>query len=446
MKPLSRRTLLRGTGAALALPMFEAMLPRTAFAQGVGSLAGPANRLAFVYIPNGAIMPDWTPTETGRDYELPRTLSPLTDHKQKIMVLTGLAHDKARANGDGPGDHARDSATYLTACQARKTDGADIHLGKSVDQVAADVIGQSTRLPSLELGTEAGRQAGRCDSGYSCAYQSNISWRSATTPTSKEINPRAVFERLFGNDFEDLRARQERDFYRQSILDFVADDASRLRTQLGTTDRQKLDEYFTSVREIEQRIARSGDETVNQVPEGVEAPSGIPSDFAEHVRLMYDLMALAFQTDSTRISTFMLANSGSNRSYSEIGVSGAHHEMSHHRDEADKVANLQKIDQYLVEQFAYFLNKLDSIREGEGTLLDHSMIVYGGALSDANRHHHHNLPVVLAGGGCGLLDTGRHVKYDGEIPMANLFLSLLERVGVEEERLGDSTGRLDQLS
>ncbi len=430
----------------MALPLFEAMLPRTAFAQQAASLAGPANRLAFIYIPNGAIMPDWNPTGVGRDYQLSRTLTPLADHQRKIMVLSGLAHDKARANGDGPGDHARDSATFLTASQARKTDGADIQLGKSVDQFAADAIGELTRLPSLELGTEAGRQAGRCDSGYSCAYQSNISWRSATTPTSKEINPKAVFERLFGNDFEDLRARQERDFYRQSILDFVAEDASRLRDQLGTTDRQKLDEYFTSVREIEQRIARSSDDTINQVPDGTEVPDGIPSDYAEHVRIMYDLMVLAFQTDTTRISTFMLANSGSNRSYGEIGVSGAHHEMSHHRDEADKVADLQKIDQYMVEQFAYFLTKLDAVTEGEGTLLDHSMIVYGGALSDANQHDHHDLPVVLAGGGCGLLDTGRHVQYEGEIPMGNLFLSLLDRVGVEEERIGDSTGRLDQLS
>jgi hypothetical protein len=445
MKRLNRRTLLRGAGAAMALPLFEAMLPRSVFAQGA-SLAGPVNRMAFIYIPNGAIMPDWNPTGTGRDYQLSKTLAPLAAHQQKLMVLSGLAHDKARANGDGPGDHARDSATYLTGAQARKTDGADIHLGKSVDQFAADAIGELTRLPSLELGTEAGRQAGRCDSGYSCAYQSNISWRSATTPTSKEINPKAVFERLFGNDFEDLRARQERDFYRQSILDFVADDASRLRAQLGTSDREKLDEYFTSVREIEQRIARAADDTVNQVPDGVEVPDGIPSDFAEHVRLMYDLMALAFQTDSTRISTFMLANSGSNRSYPEIEVSGAHHEMSHHRGEEDKMADLQKIDLYMVEQFAYFLDRLDDITEGEGTLLDHSMIVYGGALSDANAHDHHDLPVVLAGGGCGQLDTGRHVEYDGEIPMANLFLSLLDRMGVDEERIGDSTGRLDQLS
>lgn len=444
MTRLNRRTILRGVGTALALPLLEGMLPKAVLA--AGDAAAAPLRMGFVYIPCGAIMRDWKPEAAGRDYVLPKTLKPLEKHKQQLLVITGLAHDKARPNGDGAGDHARDSAAFLTAAQPRKTAGADIHVGASVDQVAASKIGLATRLPSIEVGTEAGRQAGKCDSGYSCAYQSNISWKSPTQPMAKEINPKAVFERMFGDAREDSKSRQQRDFYRQSILDFVADDAARLKQQLGHSDRRKLDEYFTSVREVEQRIERTALEDKRRIPEVDPPPPGVPRDYAEHVRQMYDLMALGLQTDTTRIFTFMLGNSGSNRTYSELGIKGGHHEISHHRNEEENLVQLQKIDQYMVEQFAYFLDKLSAIPDGNGTLLDHSMICYGGAIADPNRHQHDDLPVLLAGRAGGTIDTGRHLKLDNSAPMANLFLSMLDRMGVEEARFGDSTGRLTQLS
>jgi hypothetical protein len=443
MTRLTRRAVLRGAGAALALPSLEALWPRTAVAAGTPPTA--PLRMAFIYIPCGAIMEDWTPQQEGTEFEFSKTLKPLEKHRDRVLVLSGLTHDKARANGDGAGDHARDSAAFLTASQPRKTAGADIQAGISIDQLIAAHIGNETRLPSLELGTEAGRQAGNCDSGYSCAYSSNISWKSPTQPLAKEINPRSVFERLFG-DGVDARARAERDFYRKSILDFVAEDAARLRTQLGQSDRRKLDEYFTSVREVEQRITEAAADARRRIPDVPPPPPGIPRDYAEHVRLMYDLMALAFQTDTTRISTFMLANSGSNRTYREIGVKGGHHEISHHRGDAEKIAWLQQIDQYMIEQFAYFLDRLRAIPEGDGTLLDHVMIVYGGAISDANRHSHHDLPVVVAGGANGAVQPGRHIRYPKDTPMANLFLSMAEQMGLKQERFGDSTGPLPKLS
>lgn len=442
MKPLARRTFLKGTGATLALPFLEAMLPGSAF--GASTVAAP-RRMAYVFVPNGVIVPHWTPAEVGADYTLPKTLAPLAACKDDLLVLSGLAHDKGRANGDGAGDHARSCAVFLTGAQPRKTSGADIHVGKSVDQVAADHVGRETVLPSLELGIESGRQAGSCDSGYSCAYSNNISWRTENTPMAKEINPRAVFDRMFGG-VEDTQAQVERNFYRRSILDFVATDAARLRERLGRTDRRKLDEYFSSVREIEQRIERTDEEARARIPD-MEAPQGIPRELTDHIRIMFDLMTLAFQTDSTRIATFMLANEGSNRTYREVDVKDGHHQLSHHRDDQAKIDKLQRIDQYLVTQYAYFLERLKSIPEGEGTLLDNSMIVYGCAISDGNRHRHENLPVLLAGRGGGTITPGRHVQYAGETPMNNLFLSLLDRMGVQGvDELGDSTGRLDQLT
>lgn len=440
MKPLARRTFLQGVGATLALPMLDAMRPARAAADG------PApRRLAYVFFPNGAIMPDWKPEAVGTDYELPRTLQPLAPYKSDLLVISGLAHDMARAHGDGAGDHARSCATFLTGSHPRKTDGADIEAGVSVDQVAASEIGKQTRLPSLELGIEAGRQAGSCDSGYSCAYSSNISWKSPSTPMAKEINPRAVFERLFGNGVDDAKARAERNFYRKSILDFVSDDAARLRARLGQTDRRKLDEYLTSVREIEHRIELSDVETKRQIP-GMAVPEGVPSQLSEHIRLMYDLMLVAFQTDTTRIATFMLANEGSNRAYREVDVKDGHHQLSHHRDDEKKVAQLQRIDQFLIEQFAYFLERLKATPDGDGTLLDHSMITYGCAISDGNRHRHEDLPCLIAGRGAGAVTTGRHMKIDTETPMANLFLAQLESVGVQRDRIGDSTGKLPGLT
>ena len=438
--PISRRTVLRGAGAAMALPLLESMLPRSAWAAPEKFIG---NRMAFVYIPNGAIMQHWTPQQVGANFSLPKTLQPLQSFQKDMLVLSGLAHDKARANGDGAGDHARDSAAFLTGAQPRKSD-SDIYVGQSVDQYAAERIGTQTRFPSLELGIESGRQAGRCDSGYGCAYQSNISWRTPTTPMAKEINPRAVFERLFGKG-DGQRAQAKRMHYRKSILDFVAEDAKALTDKVGGSDRRKLDEYFTSVREIEERLDRATADQPQVSPLMPTVPESIPDDWADHVRLMYDLMVAAFQTDSTRIITFMLANSSSNRSYKEIGVPDAHHELSHHRNDQQKMNRLQKVDQYMIDQFAYFLQKLKNTKEGDGTLLDHSMILYGCSISDANRHAHHDLPVLLAGGGNGTLKPGRHIRYEKETPMTNLFLSMLDKMQVEAGSFGDSTGRAAHL-
>ncbi len=438
--PLSRRTFLRGVGATMALPFLEAMLPKTGWA---AATAAP-NRMVFVFFPNGAIMPDWTPKSEGENFALGPTMEPLSKIKHKLCVLSGLAHDKARDHGDGAGDHARSAATFLTGAHPVKTHGADIRAGQSVDQVAAEKLGSRTRLASLELGLEGGRNGGECDSGYSCAYSNNISWRSATTPMSKEINPRSVFRRLFG-DQESLADKARRDRTRQSVLDLVAADAERLQQKLGRTDRRKLDEYFSSVRDLEQRIERSQKETAETPRPDYPEPTGVPRDADEHCRQMYDLLALALQTDSTRIASFMLANEGSNRSYPMIGVNDGHHHLSHHQNQQDWIAQLKKIDRYFITRFAEFLDKLDGIREGEGTLLDHSMIVYGSAIADGNAHSHHDLPIILAGGGNGTIRPNRHVVYPRETPMNNLFLSLLDRMETGVEKLGDSTARLTRL-
>jgi hypothetical protein len=441
MPQLPRRAFLRGTGAAIALPWLEAMLTRRAMAASAGDLP---RRVGFVFFPNGAIMPDWKIDQTGKDFEFSKTLKPLEPHRDSLLVLSGLAHDKARANGDGAGDHARSCAAFLTGMQPKKTSG-DIRAGQSIDQLIADRIGRETRLPSLEIGIEGGRQAGSCDSGYSCAYSNSVSWKSAATPMGKETNPKTVFHRLFGKN-EDRKAEAERDFYRKSVLDFVIDDTQKLTTQLGQSDRRKLDEYLTSVREVEQRIAATANKSEVGPPEDFVVPTGTPDDLTEHIKLMYDLMLLAFQTDTTRVSTFMLANEGSNRVYRPIGLNEGHHQMSHHRNDADKVAKLQKIDQYLVQQFADFLGRMKEIKEGERTLLDQTMLVYGCAISDGNRHKHEDLPILVAGGGGGTVRTGRHLRID-ETPMANLFLSIADRMGVDDVKsFGDSTNRLKELA
>jgi len=428
----------------MGLPWLEVMSSTAMAAPAVTAPATPT-RMAFIFFANGAIMPDWRPKGSGADFELSKTLQPLAPVKDDCLFLSGLTHDKARANGDGGGDHARNSASFLTASQPRKTGGADIFVGTSVDQVAAARLGSQTHLPSLEIGIEAGRKAGVCDSGYSCAYQSNISWKSPNQPMAKEIRPKLAFERLFGTSVTDIKKRQERDFYRTSILDLVSDDANRLKGKLGSTDRQKLDEYFTSVREIEQRIGRETPKK-NVVPPDFDVPEGVPAEVSSHIQLMYDILLLAFQTDTTRVATYMLADGGSNKTYSNLGVKGAHHQLSHHRDDADKVASLQKIDQYLVTEFSRFVQKMKSIPEGDGTLLDNCMILYGSGISDANRHHHHDLPIVVAGKGSGTIKTGRHLEFEKETPMANLYLSMLDRVGCPVEKFGDSTGRLSNLS
>lgn len=442
-RSIPRRTFLKGAGAALALPWLEIMRP--AALPAAEALAGkPPVRMAFIFVPNGVIQADWKPKTEGADYTLPWTLQPLASHKQDLLVLSELTQDNGRAKGDGAGDHARAASSFLTGAHPVKTAGADIRVGMSVDQLAASRLGDLTRLPSLELGIEAGRNAGNCDSGYSCAYSSNISWKTPTTPMAKEINPKLVFERLFGADEADPKERARRDAYRQSILDLVADDARRLQNRLGKTDRRKLDEYFTSVREVEQRIARSA-QAIADRPEDFTLPDGVPREFQEHVRLMYDLLVLAFQTDTTRIATFMVGNAGSNRAYTMIDVKEGWHSLSHHGNDKAKTDQLKKIDRYNIEQFAYFLQRLKSVKEGDGTLLDNSMIVYGSGLGDGNRHSHHDLPILLAGRGGGRIQSGRHIRYAPETPMNNLFLTMLDILGADVEKFGDSSGRLPRL-
>ncbi len=442
---ISRRTVLRGLGASVALPLLESMAPRTLLAAAGSPPPVPA-RLAFVFVPNGIHMPDWTPKAEGALKDLPSILQPLNAVKQHVNVYTGLAHDKARANGDGPGDHARCAATYLTASQARKTNGADIKVGVSVDQVAAQQIGNRTRYPSLELGIDRGANAGNCDSGYSCAYSANISWRTESTPTGKEINPRAMFERLFGEDAGEMTPAQARRLaYRKSILDFVLEDAKGLQNRVGVNDRRKLDDYLSAVREVERRIQLAERENIPVPDPAFQKPDGVPKSYLEHTRLMYDLMALAFQADVSRISTFMMANAGSNRSYPDLGVAEGHHGLSHHGRNAEKQAKISKINRFHMEQFAYFLEKLHGIPEGDGTLLDHSLIMYGSAISDGNRHNHDDLPILVAGGGSGATKTGQHLRMKRETPVANLFISLLQDVGVKVGAFGDSSGPLPEF-
>ena len=441
--PISRRSMLRGVGAALSLPLLDVMQPVKLL--GASPVAQGPRRMAFFFVPNGVNLPEWTPKQVGYDYDLPSILQPLKRIKDDINVLTGLTHDKGRANGDGAGDHARSASTFLTGAQPRKTSAGNIRVGISVDQIAAKTIGHATRFPSLELGCDRSRNTGNCDSGYSCAYSHNISWSSATTPMGKEIDPRLVFERLFGGETDkDSRAQAERNHLRKSLLDYVQDDARRLRDRLGSNDRQKLDQYLTSVREIERRVEVVDGSAASDID--FVKPEGIPDDYAEHVRLMSDMVVLAFQADLTRIGTCMYSRAGSNRSYREIGVPDGHHDLSHHGGNAEKLEKIRRINHYHIQQFAYFIERLKSIPEGDGSLLDNCMIVYGSGLSDGNRHNNENLPVLLAGGGGGTIESGRHVVYDVETPMNNLFLSLLDRMNVHVDRFGDSTGRLSNLS
>jgi hypothetical protein len=442
---LSRRTALKGLGATLALPWLEAMGPLTSWANGAtaASKAAP-NRTALLYVPNGKNMVDWTPKAEGELGDLPAILEPLAEHKKDFSILTGLTADKARANGDGGGDHARALAAFLTGAQPRKTDGTDIRAGVSVDQVMAARIGDQTRLASLEIGTEAGSMAGNCDSGYSCVYSSTMSWRSATQPLPKEVNPKLVFERLFAGGSAQEQAR--RAARRKSVLDLVKDDFRELNGRLGAHDQRKLDEYFAAVRDIEQRIERASKFPEPKVPAGVAAPAGIPASYAEHIRLMADLMVLAFQTDTTRVCSFVLANEGSNKPYPFINVSEGHHDLSHHGNNEQKKAKIREINRFHTTQLAYLLGKLKSVKEGDGTLLDHCMLAYGSGNSDGNAHNHDNLPILLAGRGCGTLKPGRHIVYPKETPLNNLWLAMLNRMEIKMQQLGDSSGELAQIA
>jgi hypothetical protein len=404
--------------------------------------------MAFTYVPNGIIMKDWTPASEGTGFELLRTLEPMKPFRDDMILMSGLMQNGGRALGDGPGDHARAAASYLTGAHPRKTAGADISVGVSVDQIAAQAIGSQTRFASLELGCEDGRQVGNCDSGYSCAYSNSVSWRTPSTPMPPEVNPRVVFERLFAgvDTTETPESRAKRERYNKSILDFIMEDTQQLQGNLGPTDRRKLDEYLYGIREIEKQIEAAERGSKDRPMPTMEAPSGVPVEFADHAKLMFDLQVIAFQTDLTRIATFMMAREGSNRTYREIGIPEAHHGLSHHRNNAEWIEKLSKINRFHMEQFAYFIGKLKSIPDGDGTLLDHVMVVYGSGISDGNRHLHDDLPVLFVGGGSGSFKGGRHVRYKQETPMANLFLTMLDRAGVRPETVGDSNGKLEHLT
>jgi hypothetical protein len=447
-KHLSRRGLLRGVGTAVALPVLDAMFPALSSAAKTAKRVAP-NRMVYVYVPNGVDMRNWRPDAVGTAFDLPKILSPLAPVRDNVIVFSGLKDHNGEALGDGPGDHARAAASFLTGVHPRKTAGSDISVGISVDQVAAQRIGSATRLASLELGCEDGHLAGNCDSGYACAYVNSISWRTPTVPNPPEINPRAVFERLFGSDEDaaDPSARARNAKLDQSILDLVSDDTKRLQRDLGPTDRRKLDEYLTAVREVERQVQvgeKQAAENNVAVP-NMPKPEGIPLEFAEHAQLMFNLMTIALQSDITRISTFMLAREGSNRSYREIGVPEGHHGLSHHRNDPALMDKVAAINHHHMEQFALFLQKMKATPDGDGSLLDHTMIVYGSGISDGNKHNHDDLPVLLAGGS-RVFKTGRHVKLSESIPVANLYLSMLDAMGVPTDKLGDSQGRLNYMT
>lgn len=429
----SRRHFLRAAGVTLALPALDSIGFR-AFAAPRPAI--PPKRLAFLYVPNGVNVAQWNLTGSGKDYSLSPTLEPLAGLKSEILPISNLRHESATWGEDGPGDHARATAAYLTGCRPRKTAGPDIRLGVSVDQIAARHIGQATRLPSLELSTDDARSSGKCDSGYSCAYQYNLSWKSPTQPIAAEQDPRAVFDRLFGRN----------EGARRSVIDAVRDDASDLKRRLGTEDAAKLDQFLDAVREVERRI-QTAESTPDPAFSSFKRPSGIPERYEDHIRAMFDLMALAFQTDSTRIVTFMLAHDGSNHSFPEIGVPEAHHQISHHRDDAEKLAKIAKIDRFYTTQLAWFLEKLQAIPEsdGKGNLLDYSMVVYGGCIKEGNKHSHEDLPIILAGRGGGTLEPGRHLVAPELTPMTNLYLGLVRRLGADIDRVGDSSGELAGL-
>lgn len=445
---ISRRTVLRGVGTVVALPLLEAMLPRprliAADVKPAEKAAAP-RRMAFIYIPNGAHMEDWTPAQEGTDYELPTILKPLAPHKENVLVLSGLTCDKARPNGDGAGDHARASSAFLTGAQARKTAGANFRSGVSADQVGAMAIGDRTRLASLELGIEKFRGAGNCDSGYSCVYEHTLAWRNPTTPLPTEVNPQLIFDRLFSDQPNDPE-RLKRGRLRASVLDAVLEDAHNLEKTLGGSDKQKLDQYLSSVRELEERIRRAEKLPPVLPPEGTQKPEQLPADLTDHFHLISDLMVLAFQTDVTRIVTFMFGREGSNQKYTMVGVSEGHHDITHHQNKPELQAKIRAINTFHIEQFAYLLGKLKGIREGEGTLLDNCMLAYGSAIADGNRHEHGDLPLLLAGKGGGTIQTGRHLRFKTETPLNNLWLALLERLGAPTRQLGDSTGVLQGLA
>jgi hypothetical protein len=437
-KSIPRRAFLQGAGTALALPLLDAMFP--AFTSAAQTASINSRRLSFFTVPNGIIMEKWIPSTAGTGYELTHILEPLAPFKDHMLVLTGLANNEARKlEGEIAGDHPRACSAYLTAAHPKMTSGADIRCGISVDQIAAREIGKNTPLPSLEISLEA-PSMGACESAYSCAYYNTIVWSSPTTPLPMENRPRAVFERLFG-DSTDPAERAARLAENRSILDLVSEDLKRLTRSVGEGDRAKLDQYFEAVRSVERHIEVAGQQAPKELPD-FEKPIGVPETFSDYARLMLDLQVLAFQGDITRVNTFMMGHEMGGRAYPELGFGDSHHSLTHHQGDAAKIAKVIEINVFHAKLFHYFLEKLGSIADGGGSLLDHSLIVYGSPLGDGNMHKYKDLPVLLFGRAAGI-PGGRHIRYPQDTPMANLYLTLLDKLGVSIESFGDSTGRLD---
>ena len=435
-KALPRRTFLRGAGVTLALPLLDAMIPSFSDA----AVAGPVRRLGFVYIPMGCNWFQFFPKEVGKLTELSPTLSSLTPVLNQVTVISNLE----LKNSYSPGNHATSNSGFLSAARAKMTEGADYELATTVDQIAAKQLGKQTPLPSLELAVDATTPIGACDGGMSCIYETSLSWSSPTTPLPAEANPRVVFERLFGDggSAADRLAALRED---GSLIDFVSDDIAHVQKKLGPGDRTKLSQYLDTVREIERRIQKAEQQTANSAAPDLTRPIGVPSAYGDHAKLMFDLQALAMQADITRVITFQLAREASTRTYPEVGVPEAHHPTSHHGNDPEKLAKLAKINAYHVSLFAYYLEKLKSTPDGDGSLLDHSMILLGSGMGNPDVHDHVNLPIVVAGGGAGKLKGGRHIKYEEPTPLANLHLTLLDKVGIHLDSFADSKGTIDEV-
>jgi hypothetical protein len=442
---LPRRTFLRGLGATIALPLLDGMVPAFAAARNTAAKAAP--RLGVFYLPNGMNMARWIPKTEGASFELSPILEPLAPFRDQLLVLSGMCNKEADAvPGEGGGDHSRGQAAFLTGVHAKKTQGADVRVGMSMDQIAARELGQQTQLASLELALEANDLVGGCEVGLACAYTGTIAWRSATTPLPMEVDPRAVFERLFGASHStDPGARLQRLKKDRSILDSIAEDLNRFHITLTPIDRTKVDEYLDSIRDIERRIQKAEEQSGRELP-AVTQPAGIPGTFEEHYKIMLDLLALAFQTDLTRVATFLVGREQSTRSYPEIGVPDPHHPVSHHQNRPEQLEKLAKINIFHMRLFAQFVEKLRATPDGDGSLLDNVILLYGAGLSNSDVHLHHDLPVMVVGGGAGQLKGGRHIRTPEHTPLANLHLTLLDKMGVRIENLGDSTGRLELVS
>ena len=438
-KSLDRRSLLRGMGAAIALPLLDAMIP--SMTAQAATVANPVRRLGFVYMPMGAHMPEWNPKTTGNmlPAELPSSLRSLQAVRDQLTVLGNLELKNAY-----PGTHATSNAAFLSAATSKWTESSDYYLATTVDQVAAKHIGQETRLPSIELAMDLLTNVGQCDNGYACVYQNNLSWSSPTTPLPAEAHPRMAFERMFGDggSVADRRAELRKN---ASLLDWMGEDIARLRRELGPSDKSKVNEYLDTVREVERRIQRAEKSTAESAQVDLDRPVGVPASYADHAKLMFDLQVLAMQGDVTRVLTFQLARETSNRSYPEIGINEGHHPLTHNGGNAEKLAKVAQINAFHVSLFAYFLEKLKATRDGDGSLLDHSMILYGSGMSNSDIHDHVDLPILVAGGGAGKLKGGRHIRYAEPTPLANVHLTLLEKVGVRMDKFADSKGKVEEL-